>query len=78
MSTLKDERAKMEHIIGECFVKAANVILSSRISQTSRSLPKTATSKRSWVSPTTQCYCYEIYEVYIHANLLPICQMGQS
>ena len=49
MSAPRDDRAKMEHIVGECFVKAANIILSSRINQTSRTLPKPTTSKRSWV-----------------------------
>lgn len=58
MASSKDDRAKMEHIIGECFVKAANIILSSRIDQTLRKVPKQPSTKRFWVCLwTARLYC---------------------
>ena len=49
MTSPRADRAKMEHIIGECFVKAANIVLSSRIDRDVRQLPKPPSPKRLWV-----------------------------
>ena len=49
MSGQKD-RSKIEQIIGECFVKAAAVILGSRIHEERSHPAATSTSKRKWVS----------------------------
>ena len=48
MSNTPTDRQKTDQIIAECLVKAAHVVLGSRLEQHKRSLQQTA--KKSWVS----------------------------
>lgn len=45
----KDDRVKVEQIVGECFLKAANIVLSSRIEEPHKSDTAAQLSKRKWV-----------------------------
>ena len=54
----RDDRARIEQIIGESLVKAAHIILGARIYQSSRILSKPGA--KSWVRPanaTALCSC---------------------
>ena len=47
------DKARLDQIVGECLVKAANIVLGSRI--TAATQPSTREQHKAWVMP---CYCY--------------------